>query len=189
MKYILYILCLLTTIFLITVFFILYQGFSDHIQKSDVAVILGTKVRANGILSGRLRARLDKGIELYKKGIVNNIIVSGGTGKEKVNEAVAMQSYLLSQGIPATAIVMDKHGHNTAATAKNTLAIMNKRGFKSVIVVSQYFHIARARLAFQQCGIDPIYSAHANYFEWRDFYSTTREVMAYYDYLLFNNCH
>lgn len=54
---------------------------------------------------------------------------------------------------------------------------MEKHHWKSVLVITQYFHIPRSRLALSRAGIDPVYSAHARYFELRDIYSIVREVI------------
>ncbi|MNF08809.1 hypothetical protein D3C80_2093210 [compost metagenome] len=61
---------------------------------------------------------------------------------------------------------------------------MQLHGFDSAIVVSQYFHIARTRLAFRQAGLGAVGSAHPAYFELRDLYSIAREVPGYAKYLL-----
>jgi len=50
-------------------------------------------------------------------------------------------------------------------------------------VVSQYFHLPRARLALRRFGIETVYSAHAFFFEARDVYSSVREVFGYGEYL------
>lgn len=164
---------------------IVAQGFSDNIHPSDVAIIFGSKVNPNGVPSGRLAARLSKGIELYQQKFFKHIIVSGGTGKEGFDEATVMKLYLIAHQIPAAAIIIDSHGNNTEATAKNTHLIMQQMGFKSALIITQYFHITRARLSFKHNEISPTYNAHANYFEWRDLYSIPREVIAFYDYFLF----
>jgi hypothetical protein len=44
-------------------------GLNDNIDRSDVAVVLGNTVDPNGKPSARLQARLDKTIELYRRGI------------------------------------------------------------------------------------------------------------------------
>ena len=174
-------------LFSITASFILYYGLSDNIQPSDVAIILGSKVNPDQTLSPRLVARLEKGRSLYQKGLFKYIIVSGGTGEEGIDEAVAMKNYLIQHHIPAEAIITDSHGDNTRATAKNSALIMKQHNFKRAMVISQYFHIVRARLALSQYGIAPIFNAHADYFDRRDLYSIPREVVAYYKYLLFNS--
>lgn len=173
---------LLALILMLSLAAIVVDGVRDNIHKSDVGIIFGSKVNPNGVPSARLAARLNEGIFLYQKGIVNHLIVSGGTGKEGVDEAAAMKNYLLAHAVSADAILTDSGGYNTAATARNSAKIMHEQGFKSALIVSQYFHITRGRLAMKQCGVLPIYTAHAKYFEWRDVYASLREVLGFYDY-------
>lgn len=180
---------LFIAIFLLTAAFLIADGFDDKIQRSDVGIILGSMVRPDGVVSDRLAARLDKGLELYREGLIHSIIVSGGTGKEGINEAVVMKEYLMKHQVPDSSIIVDDQGNNTIATARNSVSLMRQYGFKSALIISQYFHISRTYLAFQQCQISPLYKAHANYFEGRDIYSITREVFGFYYYLLFHkNC-
>ena len=57
----------------------------------------------------------------------------------------------------------------------------------SIVAVSQYYHLARCRLLLKQAGFEDISSSYARYFEWRDLYSTAREVPAYLRYLILPN--
>jgi len=57
-------------------------------------------------------------------------------------------------------------------------------GFDSAIAITNYYHITRTRLTFAKFGIKRVYTAHANFFEWRDGYSLLREFFGYYKYLL-----
>jgi uncharacterized SAM-binding protein YcdF (DUF218 family) len=59
---------------------------------------------------------------------------------------------------------------------------MRERGFRSVLIISQYHHLPRARLAMRRFGIAPVYTAHARYFEWRDIYSICREIPGFLKY-------
>lgn len=59
---------------------------------------------------------------------------------------------------------------------------MHNRKMKSILVVTQYFHVPRARLALQRFGIGRVYAAHAHFFEWRDIYSTMRELAGWVQY-------
>ena len=110
------------------------------------------------------------------------IIVSGRNGKEGVDEATVMAEYLQNHAVPAENIIVDSEGKTTEKTVLNTVAMMKKNNFRSVMVISQYFHISRAKLAFGKAGVAEIYSAHPNYFEMRDAYSIFREFFAYYSY-------
>ena len=130
----------------------------------------------------RLRARLDKALECYRAGYFPVVIVSGGVGKEGFDEAVVMRDYLVAHGIPSDRIIVDSDGMSTFDSAKNTLRIARERHFQSVFVISQHFHIPRARLALRRFGLSPIYSAHARYFELRDIYSSLREFPGYLKY-------
>ncbi len=168
--------------FLIGLVILISSGLNDQIGKADVALVLGNTVDLDGKPSTRLRARLDKALELYRAGYFPTIIVSGGIGKEGYEEAQVMRDYLVSHGISAEYIIMDNTGINTFVSANNTVQIIRQSNKKSIFVVSQYFHLPRARLALERMGVVPIYSAHANFFEMRDVYSSLREVVSYVYY-------
>ena len=95
-----------------------------------------------------------------------------------------MKRWLIARGVPATAVIVDNQGIDTMATARNTSALMGRHDFDTVIVVSQYFHISRTRLAFSKVGVTDVGSAHPDYFEWRDLYSLAREIPGYASYLM-----
>jgi vancomycin permeability regulator SanA len=162
---------------------IVIDGLTDSVAPSDVAVVLGNTVQPDGTPSKRLAARLNRALDLWENGTVEAIIVSGATGKEGVPEGDAMRRYLVGQGVPVDRIIVDNAGVDTAATARNTASIMATRDYDSAIVVTQYFHIPRARLAMQREGIETR-TAHATFFEARDLYSTARELVAYPVYFL-----
>lgn len=162
---------------------LLADGLWDKVGRCDVAIVLGSKVELDGRPSARLAARLDKAVELYRAGMFRAVIVSGGLGKEGYDEATIMRAYLVAHAIPVAAILVDSAGVDTAATARNSAALMKSHGFSSALVVTQYFHITRCKLALRANGVMALYSAHADWFEWRDLYSTLREALAIPVYL------
>jgi vancomycin permeability regulator SanA len=159
-----------------------WSGMQDDLHHADVALVLGNTVDPDGSPSPRLRARLERTLELYRLGYFPTVIVSGGIGKEGYDEAAVMKKYLSARGIPESAIIADNQGTTTFASAQNTLRILREQKLGSVLVVSQYFHIPRARIALGKSGVSPVYSAHAYYFEARDIYSTAREVIGCIEY-------
>ena len=169
--------------FIIHTISVIIDGLNDELKSVDVAVVLGNKVETNGQPSKRLKARLDKSVELYNEGYYSFIIVSGGIGKEGFDEAKVMKSYLIEKGIAEDKIIEDNNGYNSFMTAENTSKIMNELELKSVMVITQYFHVSRTKLAFSKMDIKEVYAAHANIFEFRDMYSIIREFPAYYKYL------
>ena len=58
--------------------------------------------------------------------------------------------------------------------------LQNSLQYKSIIVVSQYFHVTRIKKLFRESGYQNVTSVSPQYFEFRDFYSLLREFFAYY---------
>ncbi len=171
--------------FLIHSIYISYDGSKEFNQSAQAALVLGNKVNEDGSLSNRLKARCDKAIELYSKQQVKFIIVSGGVGEEGFSEGARMHDYLLSKEIPDSAIITDVKGNSTEATVKNFVSLNHYRKFSSVVVVSQFYHITRTKKMLSDAGVEKLYGASPKFFEWRDFYSLTREFFAFYWYCVF----
>lgn len=163
---------------------LVWSGMNDQLGKADLALVLGNQVNPDGTPSPRLKARLDQTLDLYRAGYFSKILVSGGTGKEGVAEGTAMKRYLVAAGIPDEQILVDDQGVDTMATAVNTCAILKANGWKSVMVITQYFHVPRTRMILGRMEVSPVYHAHARYFEARDLYSIFRELPAYLKYRL-----
>ncbi len=154
------------------------DGLIERTANADAGVVLGSKVETDGTPSPRLRARLDRSRALFENGQISFIVVSGGTGKEGFSEALVMRDYLVKEGIPANQILLDEFGATTRATADNVTRILREKDMDTAIVVSQFFHLTRSKMAFRQAGFEKVGSAYAPYFELRDFYSTLREIPA-----------
>ncbi|MEM7391387.1 MAG: YdcF family protein [Verrucomicrobiota bacterium] len=174
-----------SSIFLLYAIAIIVFGHIDTAKKkADLCVVFGSKVHADGTPSKRLKARLDRAAFLFQKGLCGHILVSGATGKEGVNEAEAMRTYLLAQGISGDNIFVDGRGVDTMKTARNARQLMQQNGYKSAVLVSQYFHLARTKLAFRKAGIKATLHSRARYYSIRDVYSIVREMVALPVYLV-----
>jgi len=174
---------ILVIFFLVQAVMLCIDGFNDNIKKADVGLVLGSKVHVNGSPSIRLANRLDRGLELYRKKIVPKLIVSGGIGKEGHDEALVMKNYLVTKGMAAADIIVDSAGINTFQSVIFTKKIMDKNRWKSVLVITNYYHITRSKLALSKIGISMVYTAHSSMIHVVDLFSIPREVVAYYRYL------
>ncbi len=157
---------------------LVWIGGRETLIEAQVAVILGNQVYRDGRPAPRLAARLDKGLELYRSGRCQTLIVSGGKGPNRVDEAAAMADYLAERGVPRSAIVVDAQGVNTWHTAVFTADYLRRRGLDSAIVVSQAFHTPRSALALAAAGCPRVGRAAPDYWEARDIYSILRELPA-----------
>lgn len=165
--------------FFLAIAALVVAGVDDHAEKADLIVVPGNTILPDGSPSPRLRARLDAALGLYQAHWAPLIFVSGGVGKEGFDEAKAMAAYLMRRGVPAGAIVQDRFGVNTEATARNAARFMAHAGLRRALVATQYFHVPRTRLLLERRGVLVVGSAHARFFESRDVYSTPREVIGY----------
>jgi vancomycin permeability regulator SanA len=164
-----------------------YDGLQDKIGKADVAVVLGNSVLEDGSLSSWLQGRVDKALDLYQKGLVKKIFVSGGLTKPEDGgwpEGDAMKAYLLKKGLPEKDIIADNKGQNTYLTAKDFIEWNRDQHYQSVIIVSQFYHITRTKYIFRKLGFTQVYQAASDEYSWRDIISTIREVPAFYKYML-----
>jgi uncharacterized SAM-binding protein YcdF (DUF218 family) len=175
-------LAVLVALFSIACGAIVADGLRDRPGRADVGVVLGSLVRSDGTPRAGLAARLDRGLAAWRAGLVPRLIVSGGFDRSGWNEAPGMRRYLLERGVPDSCIVVDPRGQNTWLTARNTRAWMDARGLRRVLVVSEYYHLPRCRLAFARHGLPAVFTLHARHVELRDLYATAREVPALVKY-------
>lgn len=156
------------------------DGLIDEKEKATYGIVLGNKVNEDGTLSARLKARVDKAFELYEDSIIQQIIVSGGLGKEGHLEGTVMAEYLQKKGIPSKKIIIDNQGNTTYLTAFNAQTLISKT--EKVIVISQHYHIRRCKIVFEKLGFTNVQGVHSDCWEFRDFYAIFREFFAIYQY-------
>ena len=66
------------------------------VENAPVAIIFGARVKSNGQPSDILRDRLLTGIDLYDRGIVDKLLLSGDNGQVEYDELNAMRLFVLS---------------------------------------------------------------------------------------------
>jgi len=129
--------------------------------KSDVCVVLGG-MSVYHEPTGRIRFtqsadRILQAVDLYEKGIVKKIVITGGTGRlvrKNRPEAIHLKDFLISIGIPAPSVLIDAASRNTYENAVNTKKLLEKNGWgTSVVLVTSGFHIKRAVGCFEKAGI------------------------------------
>ncbi len=121
----------------------------DDVPRTDVAIVLGASV-SDGMPSPILAARADEAIELYLKGKVRKILVTGDNGALSHDEVTPVRKYLLAAGIPAEDIFLDHAGFDTYSSMYRARAVFE---VKSATIVTQDFHMPRAVLVARSLGI------------------------------------
>ena len=147
----------------------------NQIDYSDVALVLGTSRSVNGrdenpFFTNRINAAAD----LFFKGKVKHVLVSGDNSSRYYNEPMDMRKALLQLGIPDTSITMDFAGLRTFDSIVRSNKIIQQ---KRITVLSQEFHNYRALFIAGFYGIDAI-AYNADYPNHASCKITFREIFA-----------
>ena len=129
-------------------------GNSDYTRPADAIVVFGARAFADGRASIALSDRVRTACRLYHEGYAPLLIFSGGPADGSMHETEAMRRLALALGVPGHAIVLDRDGVSTSATATNSRIIFDHLGIRRAIAVSHFYHLPRIKLAFQRQGID-----------------------------------
>lgn len=129
-------------------------GATDYRAPADAILVLGSRVHGDGRPSGSLIDRTRTAAELWREGLAPVVILSGGHGADApISEPEAMRTLALEAGVPASALVLDEAGVDTAASIRFAARLARERGWRRVLVVSHDYHLARVRLLADREGL------------------------------------
>lgn len=129
------------------------QSSSDEAQSADVIIVMGA-AEYRGRPSPILRSRLDHAVHLYAQHLAPRIMTTGGAGGDPLfTEGTVGRSYLIDRGIPSEAIIVESEGATTMYSISAAAEIMRRMGLGSCILVSDGYHIFRAKHMLQSFGI------------------------------------
>lgn len=157
-------------------------------ETYDAGIVLGG-ISAFDTVNDRLQFyaaadRLFQAIKLYKTGKIKKIFFVGGSGSlldANLKEAVFVHDYLITLGIPDTAILIESESKNTRENAINSKPILNKNFTKGkYLLITSAMHMRRALACFNKAGIT------ANPYS-TDSMSGSRKFV--FDYLLIPDAH
>lgn len=127
---------------------------SSEIKKNKVGLVLGTaKILKNGRINLYFKYRINATVELFKKGKIDFILVSGDNGNKNYDEPTDFKNELIKKGIPANRIFLDYAGFRTLDSVVRAKEIF---GQMSITVISQKFHNERAIYLAEKNGISAI---------------------------------
>lgn len=134
---------------------------SDGAQTADVIVVLGAGLRRDGRPGPALLRRGARAAELYAEGYAPRLICSGGYPVRNTrSEADACREVLMANGVPQDAILLEDRSRSTEENALYTDEIMQANDWQSALVVTDGYHMLRARWIFALQGLN-IYTSPA----------------------------
>ena len=136
------------------------SGAHDDVSGSpQVMIILGCQLHDWGP-SIMLQDRLDKALEYLEDHPDMTVVVSGGQGEnEPATEAQGMADYLADHGFARENIILETQSHNTHQNLTYSARHLEEAGVdikSGVMIVSNGFHLTRARMLAGRAGFENI---------------------------------
>jgi uncharacterized SAM-binding protein YcdF (DUF218 family) len=129
------------------------QSSIDEARPADVILVLGA-AEYRGRPSPVFKARLDHAFELYRRGLAPRVLTTGGAGGDpQYTEGGVGRAYLVRRGVPAEAILVEPEAATTMQSTAAAAEIMHRMGLASAILVSDGYHIFRAKSMLAERGI------------------------------------
>jgi uncharacterized SAM-binding protein YcdF (DUF218 family) len=129
------------------------QSTRNEARPADAILVLGA-AEYRGRPSPVLRARLDHALDLYKRKMAPLLITTGGAGGDPdYTEGGVGRSYLIEHNVPSEAIIVEPEGETTAHSTAAAGEILERMGLKTCILVSDGYHIFRAKKMLESRGI------------------------------------
>ncbi len=163
---------LLITTITFTIFFTntaILQQFSSHWENGHLKQVTPTKKYTYGIVLGGLATydttttrtqfsqsgdRLFQALKLFKAGIFDTLIISGGSAKifeRERFEAAFLKEYCRDIGFDERRIIADSLSRNTRENALFTSKIIKNNS--EVLLITSSYHLPRAKACFLKIGI------------------------------------
>ncbi|MBN1681118.1 MAG: YdcF family protein [Anaerolineae bacterium] len=126
---------------------IVRYGDVDRTRDADVIVVLG------GGYAGTIR-RTQHAVTLYQQGYAPYVLCAGGLRLHLGDTEAERCSRIAKEGgIPPEAILLENNSFSTEENAIHAAAVMRQRGWQTAVVVSDNYHLWRARWMFDEQDI------------------------------------
>ncbi len=133
-----------------------YVARGDDRPVSDVILVLGA-AQYSGKPSSVLEARLEQAKKLFDQGVAPRVVTVGGSqAGDRTTEAEAGADYLRDRGVDE--VVAIGEGIDTLSSLEAAAVLLDERGWKNVVLVTDPWHSLRSRTMAGDVGIDAVTS-------------------------------
>lgn len=135
------------------------QARNDEARSVDAIIVLGA-AQWNGRPTDVFEARLQHTLDLYNRGLAPWIIVTGGKMEgDAFTEADTAETWLINRGVPERAILKETVGNDTWENINGAWKVSRNHNIRSVLIVSDGFHLFRAERMAAKVGFEAYSSA------------------------------
>jgi uncharacterized SAM-binding protein YcdF (DUF218 family) len=125
-----------------------YGGGRALAAPVDAILVLGGGVDGDGVLGYSSRRRVAAAVELLRTGRTGWLIFSGEDGPTHpgVPAGDLMQAHAIALGAPPEALIVEAGAATTFENLRFGFAVAGQRGFDNLAILTDAFHLQRARL-------------------------------------------
>lgn len=126
-------------------------------------------------------------VQLYKLGLIEKILVSGGSGRlidVQEREADQFREVMMVMGVPDSVIMLENQTRNTRESALEVKKILLNLGYKSgdCLLITSAFHMRRSLACYRKVGLplDPFstdFYSHPTEYHFDSFFLPKIEAM------------
>lgn len=129
------------------------QGGRDEQRPAGAIVVLGA-AQFDCRPSDVFAARLDHAVALYLAGLAPYFVATGGKAAgDRCTEAATARAYAIERGVPDSAILLEDQGRTTLESLRAVARILNSRGIRDAIFVSDPTHMLRVLRMARDSGL------------------------------------
>jgi len=126
----------------------------DGARPADAIVVLGA-AQYDGRPSPVLKERLDHALELYRAGVADRVVLTGGRQEgDRFTEATAGYNYLREQGLTDEALLREVQGSSTYESLAAAARFLREQDRRSVVLVTDGYHALRVGEIADDLGLD-----------------------------------
>lgn len=137
---------------------------ASEAPTSSLALVFGGGMKSSAEMSDLQWDRVEVGAQLYNRGRVEKLMITGDDGALRADEITAMTKRLVELGVPTSSLLIDPHGYRTYESCIREAKLY---GVTSTIVISQSFHLPRIQYFCEHFGIKTI-PVHADLREYEN---------------------
>ncbi|GJQ64463.1 MAG: hypothetical protein SCALA702_35160 [Melioribacteraceae bacterium] len=140
--YVIVLMALIT--FIYTLIFSVDEIMISDEEYYDIGVVLGAAVWSYDKPSPVFEGRIKKSYELFQKGVIPEIQLTGGNAPGEITEAEAAYNYLRNLGVSPIRMRVEKNSSTTSEQIRYIRNnILRKEKYKSIIIITDKFHLRR----------------------------------------------
>ncbi|MBZ5560504.1 MAG: YdcF family protein [Acidobacteriia bacterium] len=120
-------------------------------RQADAIVVFAGGVGESGQAGGGYQERVKQAIDLYRQGLAPHVVISSGF-VFAFKEADVMRALAIANGVPESAIVLELQAANTYQNVMFTREILEKNGWRRILLVSSPYNMRRALMAWKKAA-------------------------------------